>query len=55
MANITLYELGDYNSDRLIPHTFDIDDIQTYEDWLSAVSGWLRQLTRELGSLCGEW
>lgn len=55
MANITLYELGNYNGGQLIPRTFDLDDIPTYQDWLSAVSGWLKQLTRELGGLCEEW
>lgn len=55
MANITLYELSNYNSGRLLPHTFDLDDTPTYQDWLAAVSGWLRQLTRELGGLCEEW
>ena len=55
MATITLYELGNYNSGRLIPHTFELEDTQTYGEWLSAVSSWLRQLTRELGSLCEEW
>jgi antirestriction protein len=55
MANITLYELGNYNNGHLVPHTFDLDDIPTYQDWLAFVSGWLRQLTRELGGLCEEW
>jgi len=55
MANITLYELSNYNSGRLIPHTFDLDNTETHEDWLTAVSGWLRHLTGELGGLCEEW
>jgi len=36
-------------------HTFNLDNLPTYQDWLSAVSGWLRQLTHELGGLCEEW
>jgi antirestriction protein len=55
MASITLYELGNYNGGRLVPHTFDLDEVRTYDDWLTAVSNWLWQLTRELGTLCEEW
>ncbi|MEQ8262283.1 antirestriction protein ArdA [Pseudohaliea sp.] len=55
MAKITLYELSSYNGGCLVPGTFDLEETPTYQDWLSAVSNWLRRLTRELGHLCEEW
>jgi antirestriction protein len=55
MASVTLYELSTYNSGHLVPKTFDLDDIPSYEDWLTAVNRWLKELTGDLGALCEEW
>jgi len=55
MANITLYELGNYNNARLIPQTFDLDGIDTQEEWHTAISAWLECLTQKTGQLCEEW
>ena len=55
MANITLYELGNYNGGNLVAHTFELDTLSSYEEWLGAVHRWLMQLTEKLGQLCEEW
>ena len=41
MANITYYELSNYNSGKLIPQTFELDGL-TYEEHLSEISDWER-------------
>jgi len=55
MPSITLYELGHYNQGRLMARTFDLKYTHTYHDWISSVSAWMSQLTRDMGTLCEEW
>ena len=55
MANITLYELSNYNNSQLMPRTFDLDGIDTHEEWLVAIHKWRQALTRETNHLCEEW
>lgn len=55
MANITLYELSNYNNSQLMPRTFDLDGIDTHEEWLVAIHKWMQALTRETNELCEEW
>jgi antirestriction protein len=55
MANITLYELSNYNNSQLMPRTFDLDGIDTHEEWLVAIHKWMQALTRETNHLCEEW
>ena len=54
MTTITLYELGAYNNSQLIPHTFNLDLIDTQQDWLETVGEWLHALTEQTGQLCEE-
>jgi hypothetical protein len=51
MANITLYELSNYNNSQLMPRTFDLDGIDTHEEWLVAIHKWMQALTRETNHL----
>ena len=55
MANITLYELGYYNNGQLVPCTFDLDEIDSQDDWHAAISTWLHTLTVQTHELCEEW
>ena len=50
MSNITLYSLSDYNAGNLIPHTFDLDTIDTRDEWYQAVSEWLEAVDKKLGN-----
>ena len=50
MSNITLYSLSDYNAGTLIPHTFDLDTIDTKEKWYSAISEWLESVDKSHGT-----
>jgi antirestriction protein len=52
MANITLYELSNYNNSKLIPRTFNQNAIGSREEWLVAIHKWMQGLTRETNHLC---
>ena len=54
-STITLYELSNYNAGKLIPHTFDLDSVDTQAEWREAVQDWLQDLTKQTGDLCEEW
>jgi len=54
MANITYYELGNYNGGKLLPKTFELDGL-TYDEHLSEITKWLEELTKKTGELCEEW
>ena len=54
MTTITLYELGAYNNSHLIPQTFNLDLIDSQQDWLETVGEWLHALTEQTGQLCEE-
>ena len=51
MTTITLYELSACNSSHLIPLTFNLDLIDSQQDWLEAVGEWLHALTEQTGQL----
>ena len=50
MAEITLYSLSDYNAGLLIPHTFNLDDFSNHDEYLQAISEWLQEVDKELGT-----
>jgi len=54
MANITYYELGNYNGGKLLPKTFELNGL-TYDEHLSEITEWLEELTKKTGELCEEW
>ena len=54
MANITYYELSNYNGGILLPKTFELDGL-TYDEHLAEITEWLEELTEETGELCEEW
>ena len=49
MAEITLYSLSDYNNGDLIAHTFDLDDYSNHDEYLQAISEWLKEVDKEQG------
>ena len=55
MANITLYELSNYNNSKLIPRTFNLDAIDSRDEWQAAIHAWLQALTDQTSELCEEW
>lgn len=55
--NITFYSLSDYNNGTLIPQTFDLEEISSKEELLSAIHDWLREVSEEAkdGEIREEW
>lgn len=51
MSTITLHSLADYNNGKLISNTFDLDDYSDHDEYQTAVSEWLEELTNTLGEL----
>ena len=44
---LTLYSLTDYNNGVLVSHTFDLDLIDTKEEYLEAINEWLSSIKGE--------
>lgn len=54
MANVTYYELGNYNGGRLIAKTFELERT-THESHMEELQEWLEELTESTGEPCEEW
>ena len=50
MANITLHSLSDYNNGGLVSNTFDLDRIDSQDEWLEQIGKWLESVDAEKGN-----
>ena len=50
MANITLHSLSDYNNGELVSNTFDLDRIDSQDEWLEQIGKWLESVDAEKGN-----